>query len=251
MLGGLRLLTEEEIEQVAGVYDGCGGMWPPEYYTTTIYVTYTPPTNPWVQSMSLAYYMDHYYQDPYAQMSYTPPTGGGGSGGSSPNYPTTFNHQLDNSVDSTAASIAAEIAAKSDDGQREYGAVIWKDANGNVHRTTVTPGTDGPAANWDPASVWNQIDFANGGEVVGIIHSHPHQNTGLNGDTISSADFDRLMAVAQNTAGYQSGYDNVNFRDYLVYNGVVSEYYGFDQNAAYVGAGGQATWAVASTDYGN
>lgn len=253
MLGGLRLLTEEEIEQVAGVYDGCGGMWPPEYYTTTIYVVYTPPPSfgsSWTSSMSMAYYMDNYYQDPYAQMSYAPPSGGGGGGGTSgPNYPSDFDHQQDNTVDNVAAQVANVLASMPNVATQEYGAVLWKDASGNVYSTSIVNGTSTGISQAQWQTVWSQIDFANGGEIVGMLHSHPTSNS--NGQYLSSGDFNHLMSVADGSQG--SGYDSTNFRMYVLYNNNVSEYYGFDQNSAYVTSGATivpATWAVKSTDYG-
>ena len=83
-------------------------------------------------------------------------------------YPYGFDHALDAQVDALAAQIAAEMATKPNSNLIEYGAVIWRDAAGNVHRTTLAEGT---TRNVDLSSIWGQIQ----GQILAIVHSHPTQ----------------------------------------------------------------------------
>lgn len=171
-------------------------------------------------------------------------------------YPAAFDHAQDDQIDSLAGSIAKQISDKSDVNRTEYGAVIWRDANGNLHSTTIVKGD----ANHTPISnVWNEIDFEHGGQVVAIIHSHPSEYNAdskdypnwqpqPSGNTLSSGDFDNLMDYGSKT---HSGIDTNNYRSYLVFQGEVKEYYAFDHDSANVSRGGQATWAIPSYDYGN
>ena len=173
----------------------------------------------------------------------------------SPNYPSGFDHALDSAVDQMASQLAATIAAMPDIDKREHGAVVWRDAAGNLHATTIAAGTE----NETPLDgIWSQIDFAGGGQVLAILHSHPTlYNAGsaenpiwlpsTDSDTLSSGDFDHLMSAGRGGLG---GYDATNYREYLVYNGALMEYYAFDQDPSKIGAGAQAIWAVKSTDTG-
>lgn len=181
--------------------------------------------------------------------------GGGGGGDTGIPYSPGFDPAMDDRADALAAQLGAQIAAMPDADKYEYGALIWKDASGNLHTTTIERGT----TNTTPlGAMWGQVDFANGGQVVGVIHSHPTlYNAGsadvpnwqpaTQGGTLSSGDFDQMLDRA---AGNVPGFDAANSRSYLVYGNVVSEYYAKDQNAAMYGAGGQASWAVPSSDYG-
>lgn len=183
-------------------------------------------------------------------------SGGGGdmpSPGSA--YPGAFDHALDDRIDALAAQIGAEIAAKPDADKYEYGAIIWKDANGNLHTTTIDRGTTNQAPT---DKLWAQVDFAHGAEVVSILHSHPtlynagsvnHPNwqPATQASTLSAMDFDNLI---NRGSGSEAGFDSSNYRSYLVFGSSVTEYYAFEQDQSRVGVGGQATWAVVSTDYG-
>lgn len=180
--------------------------------------------------------------------------GGGDDGDPSNDYPTTFDHVLDERIDQAAKSLANLMATKPNFDKIEYSAVLWKDASGNVHATDAFPGNTGTA----PLNqAWAQVDFAHGGEVVGIIHSHPTVwNQGTEANPVwapvldssypSSQDFNNLMDVAANP---QPGYDVDNYRSYIVSGQNVNEYYAFQQDPGMVHGGGQATWAVSSTDY--
>lgn len=180
--------------------------------------------------------------------------GGGGSDGSG-SYPADFDHTLDDVADAMAAQMGAEIAAKPDVATVEYVAIIWIDANGNLHTTTIEEGLN-TSAPLDTA--WAQVDWANGGKIYAIIHSHPqYVDVGSSANpnwvpavgngTLSSSDFDQLMSYG---SGSSPHFDSVNYRSYLVANGVVSEYYAFQQDPSQVGPPGPATWAVSSSDYG-
>ena len=174
---------------------------------------------------------------------------------SNSNYPDGFDHALDDLVDELAARLTDTINALPDVDRREYGAVIWRDGTGNLRTTTIAAGT----SNQTPLdTIWTEIDFNGGGQVLAILHSHPTlYNAGSaanpvwlpssNSGTLSSGDFDHLISAGTGALG---GYDSTNYRAYLVNNGALNEYYAFDQDQSMVGAGAQATWAVQSMDTG-
>jgi hypothetical protein len=178
-----------------------------------------------------------------------------GSDGDSSTYPTEFNNIIDHRVDNLAALLGEQMGEMPNVDKVEYVALIWEDTYGILHTTSIDEGT----YNTSPLDeVWSQVDFAHDAEVVAIMHTHPTlYNAGsaenpnwqpaTQSGTLSSGDFDQLMEYGSGTA---AGFDGDNYRSYLVNNGTVREYYAFDQNPDMIGLGGQATWAVASSDYG-
>ena len=172
-------------------------------------------------------------------------------------HPEGFDSELDKKIDEAAAAVGEEIASKSDSLTREYSAVIWVDANGNVHTTSVQPGTSSTATGI--GQNYSEVDFANGGKIVAIMHSHPDYTSGTvqgqaftfnsGGSTLSSIDFDTLMNISNGSIDGADGYDSTNYRSYLAFGSQVSEFYASDQDPSFTGAGGQATWAVKSSDY--
>lgn len=96
--------------------------------------------------------------------------GGGGGGELPPNEPDLYDACDDRKSDSLAQSINDEIQGKPDKDTREYGALIWKDAAGNVHRTALVPGTNGRVP-WpsDPG----ELGLDSYSQVIGMVHSHP------------------------------------------------------------------------------
>lgn len=233
----MRELTDSELLLISGGFDWdnedivvTGSPYPPFY---------SPP---------------YFYPSPGGPFNPSPPPPYGG--GYTPSYPAGFDQALDNQADALAAQLGAEMAAKDDVDKREYVGIIWKDADGNLHRTTVE--TDGNTNSAPVDKVWPQVDFANGGKVVAIMHSHPSLfNAGsvespnwqpaAQSGTLSSTDFDHLINYG---SGGTAGFDAANYRSYLFNGGSVKEYYSFQQDATKVGAGGQANWAVTSSDYG-
>jgi hypothetical protein len=73
----------------------------------------------------------------------------------------------DYEVAEEAAEIAREIAAMADKDSREYGAIIYRDANGVITHTALTPGTATSVPNMSTSGMpgW--------GSALAIVHSHP------------------------------------------------------------------------------
>jgi hypothetical protein len=167
-------------------------------------------------------------------------------------YPEDFDHELDKKVDRLAADIAKEFLNQPTAATHEAIALIWVDGAGNVQRTGVHVGVP----YWAPIELcYPEVDFANGGKIVGIIHSHPsHYQSGAGlsavGNDIhalSNTDFDTLLGAAN---GKYGGFDNVNIRSYIAQNGAVQEYYAFDQDASQIGQDDSRTVdSVRSTDF--
>lgn len=184
--------------------------------------------------------------------------GGGDGGGPSPgpSYPAGFDPVLDDTLDSAAAQLGSAIMAMSDAATQSYAALIWRDGAGTVHTTSIAA----IAGNADPVDALRaQVDFAGGGQILSVLQSHaslfnagsaesPNWQPVPQSDILSSVDFDRLLA---NGGGAVAGVDTANYRSYLVTQTGITEYYAFEQDASYVGAGGAATWAVQSSDYGS
>jgi len=189
------------------------------------------------------------------------PRGGGSSGGSEPDpepeYPDDFDKCADKAADKLAEQIKNEMKAKDNIKRVEYGAIIWRDSEGDVHRTGVIEGT---RHNVELDKSWSEVDFAKGGKVIGIMHSHPSEYPqssfggkeqwvpSTNGHDLSTGDFDNLIAQSSGSA---PGFDPANMRYYLYKDGEVKEYYGFQQDAAQVKREPAlgAFWAVESNDY--
>lgn len=84
--------------------------------------------------------------------------------------PRPYDACEDRQADTLASQINSEIAAQPDSDRREYGALIWRDDNGNLHRTALRPGTNG-RVDWpaDPT----ELGLDSYSRVVGMVHSHP------------------------------------------------------------------------------
>jgi hypothetical protein len=174
-----------------------------------------------------------------------------------------FDVTSDRQADRLAEQIGLEIRSQAEFNLREYGAVIWKDAAGGLHRTSIVAGPVSGTGNGTQtpiSDVWSQIDFAGGGRIAAFIHSHPPvynaaslQNPIFNpaplSGTLSGGDFRTLIDVSRGQGAFRTGYDNVNFRQYLVTGTGVREFYASDQDVSRYGESGQATWAVQSSDY--
>ncbi|MGB3166189.1 MAG: hypothetical protein WBA68_05360 [Alteraurantiacibacter sp.] len=161
-------------------------------------------------------------------------------------------------VDQLAAEIAREISSQTDSATREYSSVIWTDGNGAVHRTEIAPGEATNATGI--GDNFAQVDFVGGGKIVAILHNHStfvesmvQGEEGLlvynsDGHLPSSVDMNTLITVSNGTIPGREAYDPNNYRNYLLFNGRVSEFYAADQDESLLRLGGQADWAVKSSD---
>lgn len=145
----------------------------------------------------------------------------GGAGGWSP-PPNPYDPCEDRAADTLAEQINDEIAAQPDSDRREYGALIWRDDAGNLHRTALVPGTNGQV-DW-PANP-SVLGLDSYSRVVGMVHSHPTMvnlggqwvfasHTGIHGGDWAAADGWVTM----------HNLDQANFTMYISDRGIIREY---------------------------
>ena len=134
--------------------------------------------------------------------------------------PPEWNECLDRKADTLAKNIHDEIAAKGDQ-LKEWGALIWKDASGNLHRTELVPGTATKVPLFDRTP--ESYGFENWGQVVGVVHSHPThtQVVNTNGTEDTSDDTfyqhsdgtNNIPISSESQAWLPSGGDHVTMDD--------------------------------------
>lgn len=160
-----------------------------------------------------------------------PGMGGGdgwGGGGGDAVDPTQrdYNACEDRQADTLAADINDEIRNQPDSDRREYGALIWRDDEGNLHRTALVPGTNGevpyPA---DP----NELGLDSYSRVVGMVHSHPSWVLLPSGWVPASHGWMHPGdLIAADRWVSQNDLDADNFTIYVSFEGQVREYDYFD-----------------------
>ena len=150
------------------------------------------------------------------------PVGGDGGGGGWFPPPNAYDPCEDRAADTLADDINDEIARQSDSDRREYGALIWRDDAGNLHRTALVPGTNGQV-DW-PANP-SVLGLDSYSRVVGMVHSHPSlvnlggqwvpaSHTGIHGGDWAAADG---WVTIHNL-------DQANFTMYISDRGTIREY---------------------------
>lgn len=146
-----------------------------------------------------------------------------GGGGVETTPPNPYDPCEDRAADTLADDINDEIARQPDSDRREYGALIWRDDAGNLHRTALVPGTN-DRVNWpaDPST----LGLDSYSRVVGMVHSHPTMvdlgggqwvsatHTGIHGGDWAAADGWVTM----------HNLDRANFTMYISDRGTVREY---------------------------
>ena len=150
-----------------------------------------------------------------------PPVEVGGGGWSPP--PNPYDRCEDRAADTLADDINDEITRQPDSDRREYGALIWRDDAGNLHRTALVPGTN-DRVDWPADSSTLGLDSYS--RVVGMVHSHPTMvdlgggrwvsatHTGIHGGDWAAADGWVTM----------HNLDRANFTMYISDRGTVREY---------------------------
>lgn len=179
------------------------------------------------------------------------PSGGGGSGGNPPqaDYPANWDYSRDQKIDAHAGNLADKITKLPNSDKLEYGAFVWKDANGVLHESNILPGLNGSfnAGDFKPSD----FGFSNWNQVVAEVHNHPdylkandgsyYYNT--NAANASVGDIASLQAFAS-----QVGVDS-QFRSYTVHDGYVSEYDYVQNQHALSGSGGDIDYDAVRGDY--
>jgi len=144
----------------------------------------------------------------------------GGGGWSPP--PNPYDPCEDRAADTLADDINDEITRQPDSDRREYGALIWRDDAGNLHRAALVPGTNGQV-DW-PANP-SVLGLDSYSRVVGMVHSHPTtvnlggqwvsaSHTGIHGGDWAAADGWVTM----------HNLDQANFTMYISDRGAIREY---------------------------
>ena len=150
----MRLLSEDDLRWVTGgceSHEGFGG----EHCVVQFCPCYESPWLP----------VDD-YDDPPPASSGPPPA----PPPPQDDKPPEWNECLDRKADTLAKNIHDEIAAKGDK-LNEWGALIWKDASGTLHRTELVQG--GPREVDLFARTPQSYGFESWSQVIGMVHSHP------------------------------------------------------------------------------
>ena len=164
-----------------------------------------------------------------------PVTGGGGSGGPPPPPPDTDPYSAcdDRKADELAEEARQRIANQPDSSTREYGFLIWRDAQGNLHLSNVIHGDNNALTGLNPSSVPSDFGFSSWDQVVGIVHSHPEVRyvPGPNGTTttVNVQPGDGHHLPNQDDWDWpdffvRQGASGANFSQYIVHGGQVHEY---------------------------
>jgi hypothetical protein len=174
---------------------------------------------------------------------YPPVPDGGGGGGQSEGDPDAwlpepedYDRCQDRAADALADEIAREIADQPDSHRREYASLIWKDANGVLHRTDLIPG-DNFSVDWSQA-LDPSVGFNSFSQVVGLVHNHPSEietspgagdwsavDPSWNFEMVWAGDWraaDGLVFGDPDVVGDEA--DWANFTMYVVFQGQVREF---------------------------
>lgn len=160
--------------------------------------------------------------------------GGGGGGGYQDPRPD-YDDCDDRASDTKAADINDEINDKPDSNTREYGALLYRDANGDIQRTRLLSGD-----NWSLTELAGllpaDLGFDSWDQVVGLVHSHPTMNNvGTEANPIwlpstPESHHDRPSSGDWVNADFyiRNGANEENFTLYISHDGVIKEYDAFD-----------------------
>lgn len=174
--------------------------------------------------------LDDYPYAPWDPNDGVGPGGGSGSGGGS--HGVDWNECQDRQADTVADSLQQQLQTKADANRIEYGALIYRDAAGNIKATELTPGTN---SRWTGMDGKTPQDFGltSWSQVVGMFHSHPTevqlpsgwvnvtdpQYEPSNFDEPSSGDwYTTFDFINRNSASLD------NFSSYVSFNGGVKEF---------------------------
>lgn len=187
------------------------------------------------------------------------PGGGGGGeggdpgGGGNPTQPQPTDRPYDacedREADTLANDINVEMQGKPDLSTREYGALIWRDDAGNLHRTSLVPGTNSEV-NFPANS--NDLGIDNYNRVVGMVHSHPSlvyltetqqwvqaSSGGIHGGDWRAADgWLQMHSISKS-----------NFTMYVSYQGTMKEYDFHDNTNLALRSAYDSTGSQESGDY--
>lgn len=135
-----------------------------------------------------------------------------------------------------AAEIAREIQAAAERDSREYGALIYRDANGTITHTPLIPGGATSVSNWPNT---DGFDYST---VLGVVHSHPASGFA------SDSPYQRLIPTPdQGAVGGQGDWAFFNsVQAHIIYDLVYT--HGYSQTAASARAGQLVQFVYGATD---
>lgn len=166
-----------------------------------------------------------------------PNVGGGGSGGGGSYDQAAMaafhqNRQWDDCEDRRADTLAEqinrEIQQKADRNRVEYGAIIWRDVNGDLQRTALLTGDNRSVTGFSQPP--NMIGFSDWSQVVAYVHSHPTEFNVAGTQTWlpvpDTANFDQPSRGDWRTADFYIGFQASlqNFSVYVSYNVQIKEF---------------------------
>lgn len=114
----------------------------------------------------------------------------------------------DRAADTLAQEINDEISRQYDSAWNEYGAFIWRDDDGNLHRTRLVPGNSQFVPFPDDPT---ELGIDSYSRVVAVIHSHP---------TIENRGTDESPVWRAVTFGWIHGGDYSEFREFVTNNNI-------------------------------
>lgn len=206
----MRELSLAELELVSGG----NNTWPP-HELDEIVVTHPGYDHDWS------------YDD---QDDVPPGTGGGGGGEDSRD---DYRECEDRAADTIANELNALLQQKPDKDRIEYGALIWRDADGTLRHSDLTGTENG---RWTGMEGKSPADFGmtSWSQVVGIFHHHPTQVELSPGNWVNvtpESHFDRPSSGDWGTVFHfieQNGASLDNLTMYLSFDGTVKEYDAFN-----------------------
>lgn len=152
---------------------------------------------------------------------HVPGSGGGG------NDRQDYDECEDRAVDTLAADINAEIQQAPNKDIHEYGALIYRDENGNLQRTALLEGNNYSLTALSGA-LPSELGFTSWEQVVGFIHSHPSMVEQEDGSYIPITPESRWDLPSSGDwafADFLRGMNNDhNLTLYISHNGTVKEF---------------------------
>jgi hypothetical protein len=166
---------------------------------------------------------------------YPPVPDGGGGGGEDTSQdppidrPEGWDSCQDRAADELAAIAALALSLLPDIDSREYGYIIYRDANGDLKLSTLISGDNDLLTGLNPSSVPSDFGFQSWSQVVGIIHSHPVIRYREDGSEVRVHPDDNHHLPNLEDWDWpdfwvRQGADGVNLRQYIYHDGQAHEF---------------------------
>jgi len=199
----MRELTDNELALIAGGYGYddedivvTGSPYPP-YYPPYFYPPVWPGDNPQPTPSPGPYYPPSNPQD---------------------NYPPDWDHQRDWNIDKVAQDLGKMISDMPDSAHIEYTALIYQMPDGTVHFSKILQGNEYNTG----SHTYADYQVPPEGRLIGDMHNHPTYYPGNPEVNWRANSADNGDIRAMQSYHQQSG--EAQYRSYLLFNGLVSEY---------------------------